>query len=926
MTVVLDTMMPSKPHSTARSASYTDVEAPDYLNAAIQHAEKLGITRDKIDAATRRGQSRIDARRRSGSLGSNDGRSGQGRELETKPVANQVPVAPFQGPPTKAKSSATIKGAPKLKRPKPEAPSQGGAKSAPAKMGFGGKPPAGEQYDFKHLDAIKDRLAREQGRLGEATTAKEREFRAVRVSQAEKELANEIEFLKSKSITPPDEMSIDDLAAELEGFDASPTQNGLPGGSRDLPMDEGARMERRKAWQAEKGPVNDTVLYHGTATQRGEKFDSFDAGMFGSRTNLDEDKYANAGVYLTKSKVDANWYADRAESRMKPDYVDDTYPKAWTEKYYVRGRILKAPDDAVSKGEVIERALREGYDGVHLPHNLGQDPDDTFIIFDPKNIRRTDATFDPSQEQSSKLLAGMGGNSRGIADNLKQDAALAALGSVGGSFANQEDPQAGALGGMAMALGGKYALRGAPGKTGAPKGPPSLDHWGIKAYHGSPHDFDKFDSRKIGTGEGAQSYGRGLYFAENEAVAKGYRDALAKKGGDKYLVNGVAPQSRIEEEAALLFDLWKGRANRIEIELKNESRRTSKAKREAIMAFVNKWADDKSLITKQEKGRLYEVDINADPEDFLDWDKPISQQSAKVQAGVRKVLDDQYGKGTFDDFVSSNDGNNEFRNIMDNFDEITAARLSAKLRKAGVPGIKYLDQGSRGAADGTRNYVVFDDSAVNIINKAGFGGGFRPKAAGIDEPAAVRQSAGMNNGNKPGYTLGLQPDGKRIVMFHGSPDGGKLSELKLGKVHEVLGAPSISLTNDLAEADQYAIKWDSRSYPDVPPAKNPMVQQVELDPFTQVVSFDEFEELRDRDFPDDLWDNVSPEEMADWYRKNGIDAVDLTRSRLPGMENEIAVVNPEKLKVVGHEMPFDPRKDKQPQPPKVERKGPPKTR
>ena len=49
------------------------------------------------------------------------------------------------------------------------------------------------------------------------------------------------------------------------------------------------------------------------------------------------------------------------------------------------------------------------------------------------------------------------------------------------------------------------------------------------AYHGSPHRFKKFDASKIGTGEGAQSYGHGLYFAENPKVAKGYRDALSKQ-------------------------------------------------------------------------------------------------------------------------------------------------------------------------------------------------------------------------------------------------------------------------------------------------------------------------------------------------------------------------------------------------------------
>jgi len=51
----------------------------------------------------------------------------------------------------------------------------------------------------------------------------------------------------------------------------------------------------------------------------------------------------------------------------------------------------------------------------------------------------------------------------------------------------------------------------------------------IFAYHGSPHDFNDFKLDKIGTGEGAQAYGHGLYFAENPATAISYREALAKK-------------------------------------------------------------------------------------------------------------------------------------------------------------------------------------------------------------------------------------------------------------------------------------------------------------------------------------------------------------------------------------------------------------
>jgi hypothetical protein len=58
---------------------------------------------------------------------------------------------------------------------------------------------------------------------------------------------------------------------------------------------------------------------------------------------------------------------------------------------------------------------------------------------------------------------------------------------------------------------------------------PEVKPQGILAYHGSPYDFEKFDTSKIGTGEGAQAYGHGLYFAGNEGVATQYRNKLAER-------------------------------------------------------------------------------------------------------------------------------------------------------------------------------------------------------------------------------------------------------------------------------------------------------------------------------------------------------------------------------------------------------------
>lgn len=48
----------------------------------------------------------------------------------------------------------------------------------------------------------------------------------------------------------------------------------------------------------------------------------------------------------------------------------------------------------------------------------------------------------------------------------------------------------------------------------------------IRAYHGTTHDFDRFNKKAIGKGEGFQSFGYGLYFAENYEVARFYADKI----------------------------------------------------------------------------------------------------------------------------------------------------------------------------------------------------------------------------------------------------------------------------------------------------------------------------------------------------------------------------------------------------------------
>lgn len=49
----------------------------------------------------------------------------------------------------------------------------------------------------------------------------------------------------------------------------------------------------------------------------------------------------------------------------------------------------------------------------------------------------------------------------------------------------------------------------------------------IAVWHGSPYSFDKFTTAAMGTGEGAQAFGWGLYFTDLESIAKSYAKTLA---------------------------------------------------------------------------------------------------------------------------------------------------------------------------------------------------------------------------------------------------------------------------------------------------------------------------------------------------------------------------------------------------------------
>jgi len=278
---------------------------------------------------------------------------------------------------------------------------------------------------------------------------------------------------------------------------------------------------------------------------------------------------------------------------------------------------------------------------------------------------------------------------------------------------------------------------------------------GIRAYHGSPHNFDRFSLEHIGRGEGAQAYGHGLYFAENEAVARGYRDQISKD------VFAVGDGGRIWNPSTLEHLNVRVRASRGDIDAAIESAKSvigSPTMPEATRAMAQR---DLAVLEgiraeggiRPHTGHIYEVNIGAEPERFIDWDAPLKDQpeiTERLRAVPRlarqpALFDSQHATGM---------------NAWLSGDVDHAVRANA-LREQGIAGVKYLDQGSRdwrilrpeestsgkfvvgrwpgggpeqryfdNEADAlayfqqnqSRNYTVFDDSMVDILRKYGIAG------------------------------------------------------------------------------------------------------------------------------------------------------------------------------------------------------------
>lgn len=322
--------------------------------------------------------------------------------------------------------------------------------------------------------------------------------------------------------------------------------------------------------------------------------------------------------------------------------------------------------------------------------------------------------------------------------------------------------------------------------------------YSLGAYHGSPHDFDQFSTDHIGNGEGAQAYGWGLYFAGKKEVADHYKNALQQSS---LKINGTPIRNQsgghrdadqISELLEQEYDMNDRDAHTLALAIRRYDSKKDVMEHlhqklisyeeygtpETVDQFTrlrDRFAQMDITIERSETGSGYEVELAPNLEDMLHWDKPLNQQSKKLQAALKKADIPLYNTSHYDVMPDNNEGGTylvhkvdpetgKAKQIASGVKASTMYEAAAKvaepfesgqaiydhvkkmfaydqfdtyhkqighqynripvdkaaslyLKKYGIPGIAYLNGVSRNQGEGDYNYVIFDDKDVTIKNR-----------------------------------------------------------------------------------------------------------------------------------------------------------------------------------------------------------------
>jgi Large polyvalent protein associated domain 38 len=234
------------------------------------------------------------------------------------------------------------------------------------------------------------------------------------------------------------------------------------------------------------------------------------------------------------------------------------------------------------------------------------------------------------------------------------------------------------------------------------------------AWHGSPHDHNKFDSSNIGSGEGAQAFGYGIYFTDKKGIAEWYKEKLSGIKQDfKPIDKGnvaerwnkakeLFPDNKAKQQAWHVLTQNKDWSDLLKVKEWAKENAYSKDARDVTDEVANEMFD---------QGKLYEVELAPSADEYLDWDKPLSEQSEKVKNALKlsKINFPDKSWNTGQKIYSQSAPKGQYKS---NTEQDKAA--SDYLYSIGIRGIRYKAEGGKSDAF---NYVIFDDQDISITAK-----------------------------------------------------------------------------------------------------------------------------------------------------------------------------------------------------------------
>jgi hypothetical protein len=305
------------------------------------------------------------------------------------------------------------------------------------------------------------------------------------------------------------------------------------------------------------------------------------------------------------------------------------------------------------------------------------------------------------------------------------------LGRAGEQFAERAVPQVMERGGLLAEM-----MQGMGRGTVSP----------LDVYHGTPHTLPptprnplgEFDASKIGTGEGAQSYGLGIYTAENPDVAKSYQfmeqnwfdTSKAKYKGKS--INSWYEQAQKDQERA-----FRTKNNALEKDATArlaywENIMTHNHPENVLKQFTDpeygwdeatnyaKSIDLNKFSGVPRSGNLYKADLPDEKiAQMIDYDKPMAEQRNLIEK-MRKALvgpDSPLSRVKQFEINETLNDSVRMRNLYpQSIINLNEPQIVERLRQVGIPGIKYFDEGSRGAETSkqTRNFVSFPGEEKNL--------------------------------------------------------------------------------------------------------------------------------------------------------------------------------------------------------------------